>query len=82
MYLLRGGDAMDTFSPEEMEVHMGEWKDWMAGLAEAGKLAGGSPLKKAGKQVVGSNKTLTDGPFGEGKEVIGGYIMVNAENME
>ena len=82
MYLLRGGDAMETFSPEEMEVHMGKWKAWMGGLAEAGKLAGGSPLNKAGKQVVSSNKTITDGPFAEGKEVIGGYIMVNAENMD
>jgi hypothetical protein len=82
MYLLRGGDAMETFSPEEMEVHMGKWKAWMGGLSQAGKLAGGSPLNKAGKQIVGSKKTLMDGPFAEGKEVIGGYIMVNAENME
>ena len=82
MYLLRGGKSMDTFSPEEMEAHMGEWKAWMGGLAEQGKLAGGLPLSKEGKQVTGGGSIIHDGPFAEGKEVVGGYIIVNAETMD
>lgn len=82
MYLLRGGDRMDDFSPEEMEAHMGEWKAWMGGLAEQGKLAGGLPLGKEGKQVTGKAKVVTDGPFAAGKEIVGGYIIVNANTMD
>lgn len=82
MYLLRGGDRMDEFSPEEMEAHMGKWKAWMGGLAEAGKLAGGLPLSKEGKQVTGTSKVVSDGPFAAGKEVVGGYIVVNAATMD
>lgn len=82
MYLLRGGDSMDNLSPEEMEAHMGEWKTWMGGLAEQGKLAGGLPLSKEGKQVTGKGSIVSDGPFAEGKEIVGGYIIVNAESMD
>ena len=82
MYLLRGGKPMETYSPEEMEAHMGEWKTWMGGLAEQGKLAGGLPLSKEGKKVTGGGSVVHDGPFAEGKEVVGGYIIVNAENMD
>ena len=82
MYLLRGGDSMADFSPEQMEAHMQEWKAWMGGLAEQGKLAGGLPLGKEGKQVKGKNKMVTDGPFAAGKEIVGGYIIVNASNMD
>jgi len=82
MFLLRGGDRMDDFSPEEMEAHMGKWKAWMGGLAEAGVLTGGLPLGKEGKQVSGTSKVVSDGPFAAGKEIVGGYIAVNAESME
>ena len=34
LYLFRGAKEMDSYSPEEMEVHMGKWKSWMGGLAE------------------------------------------------
>ncbi len=81
MYLLRGGDSLDELSPEEMEAHMGLWKSWMGGLAEQGKLAGGLPLSKEGKQVTNGDM-VTDGPFAAGKEVVGGYIIVNAETMD
>ena len=82
MYLLRGGEDMSNYSPEQMEAHMGEWKAWMGGLAQAGKLAGGLPLSKEGKQVTSKAGVPTDGPFAEGKEVVGGYLIVNAENMD
>lgn len=82
LYLLRGAEPMDTYSPEEMEAHMGDWKAWMGGLAKQGKLAGGLPLSKEGKRVTGGGAVIHDGPFAEGKEVVGGYIIVNAESMD
>lgn len=81
MYLLRGGDDLNELSPEEMEAHMGLWKSWMGGLSEQGKLVGGLPLSKEGKQV-SNGSMVTDGPFAAGKEVVGGYIIVNAETID
>jgi len=82
LYLFRGGDAMEHLSPEQMEAHMGKWKTWMGGLAEEGKLAGGLPLGKGGSQVINGGSTVTDGPFAEGKEVVGGYLIVNTDTIE
>lgn len=83
MYLLRGGDEeVSKYSPEQMEAYMGEWNSWMGGLAQAGKLAGGLPLSREGKQLASKSAIATDGPFAEGKEVVGGYVIVKAENMD
>jgi len=73
---------MENLSPEQMQAHMEKWKTWMGGLAEQGKLAGGLPLAKEGKQVINSGNTITDGPFAEGKEVVGGYLIINAEDID
>ncbi len=83
LYLFRGGDAVRTQqSPEEMQAHMEIWKNWMGGLAGNGQLVDGLPLGKEGKVVVKSGATITDGPFAEGNEIVGGYLIVNAENMD
>lgn len=83
LYLFRGGDKhMSEMSPEEQQKHMGEWTNWMQGLAEKGQLIDGLPLHGAGKQVSGGGSVITDGPFAEGAEVVGGYLMVKAETLE
>ncbi len=83
LYLFRGGDArMAEMSPEEVQAHMDEWKTWMQGLAEKGQLIDGLPLKAEGKQVGSGGKVVTDGPFAEGAEIVGGYLMVNASSLE
>lgn len=73
---------MASLSPEEVQAHMGEWQVWMQGLAEKGQLIDGEPLHGKGKQVTGGGKVVTDGPFAEGAEIVGGYLMVNATSME
>ncbi len=83
MYLFRGGDARRIEqSPEEMQAHMEKWKTWMGSLAEKGQLVDGLPLAKEGKRVVGTDKVVHDGPFAEGKEIVGGYLIVNAESLD
>ncbi len=82
LYLFRGGDAQRTQqSPEEMQAHMEIWKNWMGGLAGKGQLVDGLPLGKEGK-VVASGAAITDGPFAEGAEIVGGYLIVNAANLD
>lgn len=82
LYLFRGGDGMQGLSPEEMQAHMERWKTWMQTLAEEGKLEGGLPLSREGKQVKEKATVVTDGPFAAGKEVVGGYLIVNAADMD
>ncbi|HTB06485.1 MAG TPA: YciI family protein [Bacteroidia bacterium] len=80
IYLFRGG-AHSSMSPEVMQAHMQKWMHWMKSLGEKGILAGGEPLQPTGKQVSGSKKTVTDGPFVEAKEMVGGYLIVNAKDI-
>jgi hypothetical protein len=83
MFLLRGGgEAIAAMSAEEKEKHMELWKTWMSGLGEKGRLVDGLPLSNEGKRVVGRDKMVSDGPYAEGKEIVGGYIIVNAKDMD
>jgi len=83
LYLFRGGDGrMAELSPEEQQKHMQEWRDWMQGLAEKGQLIDGLPLHGDGKQVSKNGTVVTDGPFAEGAELVGGYLMVKANSLD
>ena len=80
MYLFRGGFA----AAERENVpadHMQKWAKWMETLAQKGIMAGGEPLQPTGKQVNGSKKVVTDGPFVEAKELVGGYLIVQAKDI-
>ncbi len=69
-------------SPEQMQELMKRWQDWIGGIAAQNKLADpGNRLGAEGK-VVKSNNVITNGPFVEIKETIGGYIMVKAETLD
>lgn len=83
LFLFRGGDARRLEqSPEEMQEHMQKWGAWMGGLQEAGKLVDGLPLSKEGRVVQKGGDLITDGPFAEGAEVVGGYLIVTAEDLD
>lgn len=82
LYLFRGGDARrETQSPEEMQAHMQKWGVWMQGLAENGTLVDGLPLAQGGNVLSNGGNTITDGPFAEGTEIVGGYLIVNAKDL-
>ena len=69
-------------SPEELQALMKQWMDWMGNIAAQNKLADrGNRLSNAGK-VVRPNNVVTDGPYTEIKELIGGYIIVKAASLD
>jgi hypothetical protein len=83
LFLFRGGDsARENQSPEEMQQHMQKWGAWMGGLKEKGKLVDGLPLAKEGKVVEKAGEVITDGPFAEGTEIVGGYLIVTADDLD
>ena len=82
LFLFRGGtDTYQTLSQEDKELHMRNWQKWLGQLSEQGKLVDGLPLANEGKVVEDRGEIITEGPFAEGNEIVGGYLVVSAEDM-
>ena len=73
---------MAELSPEQKQEHMQKWGAWMGQLSEAGKLVGGQPLQRTGRMMSDGGNTVTDGPYAEGKEIVGGYIILKAADYD
>jgi len=68
-------------SPEQMEQRMKTWMVWMDGLKQSGHFQGaGDRLEGTGKLV--KAKSVSDGPYAEAKDTIGGYIVVQAKDID
>lgn len=81
MLIFHGGQ-MDQMSPEQMQEHMGKWFAWIEKLSQTQQYVSGEPLLPGGKLISGKGgKSVTDGPYTEGKEVVGGYFIINAKDM-
>lgn len=68
-------------SPEQLEIYMKQYRDWVGGIAAQNKFVGGTGLSTEGK-VLKTNNVITDGPFAEIKESIAGFITIRADNFE
>ncbi len=83
LLLFRGGYDRVTARPEQDFLsHMDKWKKWMDDLQMQKVFIAAQPLGPTGKQVVGKSKAVTDGPFVEGKEIVGGYLICKALSYE
>ncbi len=82
VFIFRGGDThISTANSQAALDVIQTWNDWMGGLAEKGILAGGDALQVSGKYVKGSKKVVSDGLYAEGNEMIGGYLIVSAKDI-
>lgn len=69
-------------SPEQMQASVKRWQDWIGDIAAQNKLASrGNQLHPEGR-VVKLNNVVTNGPYAEIKEAIGGYIIVKADDFD
>lgn len=82
LLIMRHEDGKKVASPEQMQIWMKQTMDWIGGIAAQNKFVGGNGLPFDDARVVRSNNTVTNGPFGDIKETIGGYIIVKAESVE
>ncbi len=80
--IMRHEDGSKIASPEQMQEWMKQTMDWIGGIAAQNKFVSGTGLLFADAKVVHHNQVVTDGPFGEIKETIGGFITVRAESAE
>ena len=80
--IMRHEDGKKIASPEQMEKWMKQTMDWIGGIAAQNKFVGGTGLLFDDAKVVRPNNLVTNGPFGEIKETIGGFITVKANSIE
>lgn len=69
-------------SPEQTQQHVQQWLAWFKDLGAAGHLKDpGHPLERTGAVVSGRQKIVTDGPYAEAKDLVGGYIILEARDL-
>jgi hypothetical protein len=75
------GQWDQSLSRDEIENVIERFYQWLDGLVDAGKMRRGQRLTYEGKTITQKN-VITDGPFGESKEVIGGYWFILASSLD
>jgi hypothetical protein len=82
--MLFRSDPSKTASPDEMQAAWGQWKSWMSKYAK--EILAQSPArsgpKPGGAVAVCRGTAVTDGPYVEGKEIVGGWTFVQTESLE
>jgi len=88
LLILRDDPAVfHKMSPQEMQQTFAKYRDWRTRLTEAGRVTGGHKLEDTTGRVLSAGSPsremrITDGPFAESKEVIGGFFIVSAATYE
>jgi len=79
-----GPESHARLTPDERAALAKAWNDWYDGLAREGKVLHGQPLALEGRVVVAGphGARVTDGPFAETKEVVGGYFMLSVASLD
>jgi hypothetical protein len=78
-----GPENYQRLSPEERQNLVTRWNEWFEGLVAEGKAVEGQPLEPETRMVAGpEGARITDGPFPEVKEAIGGYVTLLVSGLE
>ena len=76
----------EAMSPEEAQAQTAAYGAWVEQCAARGALRGGERLRPTGDATtvqVRDGETLTvDGPFAETKEQIGGFFIIEADDLD
>ena len=82
MLIFRGTDWYKGLSPEQMQQLADKWMAWFNRLKDQGTAIAGNPLEREGKIVSGKSCVVSDGPFAESKETIGGYFLLKVNTLD
>ena len=82
MLLFRGNDWLKSLSSEEKQKVTDQWMAWFRRLTDEGKAIAGNPLERESKIVLRKNRVVSDGPFAESKEAIGGYFLLDVASFD
>jgi hypothetical protein len=81
------GDQQDQLSPEEMQENLKHWSDYSRELVEAGAYLAGEGLQPSATATTvahasGGERIVSDGPFAETKEQVGGFYLIECGNLD
>jgi hypothetical protein len=83
MLLFRSDEWYEELSYGEIQKVISQNNAWIEGLTAQGKAKPGHALQRKGATVSGKNgRVVSDGPFAESKEAIGGFLLLNVETLE
>jgi hypothetical protein len=85
LMLREDGNTFTKFSPAEMQAIIARYGAWRDELQKNGRYGGGHKLRDAEGRIMrrnGGKVVVTDGPFTEGKEVIGGFFIIEAPSYD
>ena len=85
VYLFRTTEAEQREAmgePEQARRSMGAWMEWIRDLDARGKIKDwGKPLEPKGRVMRGKKRLVTDGPFAESKDIVLGFMVVEAKDL-
>ena len=80
--LLFRGSTRSVAPAEQQQKTVQKWQAWMKDLHDRGLITNpGHPLESAGQVISGRARSVNDSPFAEVKDVINGFIVVNAADL-
>lgn len=82
MMLFLGGEDYSKMSPEQAQARMGKWFAWHAKMEKDGIVKSGEALQEKVTRVVGPDRTVTDIAASEVKELVGGFYVIQAKDVE
>lgn len=83
MFVFRQPDYdFRNVSPTEMETITKRWQEWVAGIVAQEKLVSHGPRLAMEGKVLKAGGVITDGPFVEIRERLGGFMLIKADSLE
>ena len=83
MLFYRTDEWYNKLPQEELQKLINQNKAWFERLTSQGKAVPGRALERTGVTVSGTNgRFITDGPFAESKEAVGGYLVLDVKTIE
>ena len=79
LILLKGKGELD-YSPEELQKRLEEYRAWAQKMGKA--ILQDNRLEREGRLIKEKGQVLTDGPFLESKEIIAGFILIQANDLD
>lgn len=82
LLLHENNEKLRELSEQEMQALADAHMKWATKLAKTGHLISGDGLHEKGVLITGKDCVIKDGPYLESKEIIGGYYLLQSENLE
>ena len=82
LFIYRNPSDEHEPSPEEIQAALEHWGAWIGKYSASGNVVDGGDGLKASGRVIRNGGVVSDGPFAESKEVLGGYSIIAAQNYD